>query len=65
MSSSNNSALKMEKLCDENFHAWKRKIELILSLRDVEGFLEPDAAPREDDSAGRRHGSRRIAKSLQ
>jgi len=39
---------RIEKLSDDNFHAWKQKIVLLLSLRDLDHYIEDD--PPRDDS---------------
>ena len=38
--------MKIEKLNDTNFHAWKRKIQLVLALRDLDQYIDED---RPDD----------------
>lgn len=43
------SSVKIEKLNDSNFHAWKQKIVLLLALRDLDEHIDDDARAPEDD----------------
>ena len=36
------SSMKIEKLNESNFHAWKQKIVLVLALMELEKFIEYD-----------------------
>ena len=40
------SGVRIEKLNDSNYHAWKRKIQLVLSLRDLDDYIHEE---RPDD----------------
>ena len=42
MDDQNTSSIKIEKLNDNNFHAWKRKIQLVLALRDLDQYIDDD-----------------------
>ena len=33
-------SMKIDKLTDSNYHAWKQKIVLLLSLKDLDEFIE-------------------------
>ena len=35
-------SVRIEKLNDTNFHAWKRKIQLLLAIRDLEDYIHDD-----------------------
>ena len=35
-------SVRIEKLNDSNFHAWKRKIQLLLAYRDLEDYIHDD-----------------------
>ena len=43
------SNVRIEKLNDSNFHAWKRKIQLVLALRDLDDYIQSDR-PTENDA---------------
>ena len=43
------SGIKIDKLNDSNFHAWKQKIQLLLSLRELDRFVEEDPPARDSD----------------
>ena len=45
------SSTKIEKLNDNNFHAWKQKIVLILALKDLDDLIEKDAPTDKDELA--------------
>lgn len=53
MDSGGTTNFKIDKLCDSNFHLWRRKIELILGDKDLTDHITQDAPPSdasEDDS---------------
>ena len=39
---SGSSTIKIEKLNDTNFYAWKRKIQLVLAFRDLDQYIDDD-----------------------
>ena len=44
-------SVRIEKLNDTNFHAWKRKIQHVLALRDLDDYIHDDGP----DGVGKRH----------
>ena len=40
--------MKITKLSDDNYHTWKSRIQLILSLKELDEYIEDD--PPSDDS---------------
>ncbi len=42
------SSIKVDKLNNSNFHAWKQKIQLVLSLRELDDYSQDD--PPIDDA---------------
>ena len=42
--------MKNEKLNDTNFHSWKQKIVLLLSLRDLSDYIKENAPVNDDES---------------
>ncbi len=42
--------IKLEKLNNTNFHAWKQKIQLVLSLRELEDFINDDPPAMDADN---------------
>ena len=44
------SSLKIDKLSSTNFHAWKQKIQLVLSLRELDDHIDEDPPERTDAS---------------
>ena len=53
------SAVKIEKLNDANFHAWKRKIQLVLALRDLDQFIDEDRPATESEQKAWDRGDRK------
>ena len=45
-----NSGIRIDKLRDDNFHTWKTRIQLVLSLKEVDGYISDDPPDRESDS---------------
>ena len=41
--------IKMAKLCDDNFHVWKARIKLVLSLKELDSFIEEDPPASDSD----------------
>ena len=42
---------KIEKLSENNFHAWKQKIKHLLALKDLSEFIEESSPSDDTDSA--------------
>ncbi len=42
--------IKLEKLNNTNFHAWKQKIQLVLSLRELDDFIDDDPPAMDADN---------------
>eukprot|EP00171_Calliarthron_tuberculosum_P023385 IDg23385t1 len=42
---SDNSSFKIPKLRDDNFHSWKYRVELVLSVRDLLDYIHDDPLP--------------------
>jgi hypothetical protein len=42
---SEKSSITIEKLRDNNNHIWKKRIRLVLSLRELDSYLESDSQP--------------------
>lgn len=40
--------MKIEKLSNLNFHAWKQKISVILALRDLDQYIERELLKYDD-----------------
>jgi hypothetical protein len=47
MDSDAGGGLKVEKLNETSFHAWKHKIQLLLALKDLNEYIEEDAPERD------------------
>ena len=45
-----NSGIRIEKLREDNFHTWKTRIQLVLSLKEVDNFVTDDPPKNESDS---------------
>lgn len=43
-------AVKVDKLNDSNFHSWKQKIQLLLSLRELDDFIHDDPPSIDSDN---------------
>lgn len=41
--------LKIEKLCQDNFHSWKQKVMHILSFRELDALIDAICLPPADD----------------
>lgn len=50
----NGSAVRIEKLSDSNYHAWKQIIILVLTLRDLDYYLTEDPSGKEDEQMNRK-----------
>ena len=59
---SDSSSLKVDKLNDSNYHAWKQKIQLLLALRDVDDVLD-GSVPDEKNSESYKAWARRDKKA--
>ena len=46
----NNSGIRIDKLREDNFHTWKTRIQLVLSLKEVDSYISDDPPDRESDS---------------
>ncbi len=42
--------IKLKKLNNTNFHAWKQKIQLVLSLRELDNFINDDPSAMDADN---------------
>lgn len=49
MDSDTGSGLKVEKLNDSIFCAWKQRMQLLLAWKELDDHIEDDAQPRDDD----------------
>ena len=47
---SESSSIKIEKLNDSNFHIWKVKIKMVLSLRELDYLLDGGTLPTAKNS---------------
>ncbi len=45
------SSIKIEKLYDSNFHIWKVKIKMVLSLRELDNLLDENNPPNPDHAS--------------
>ena len=53
------STVKIEKLNDTNFHAWKRKIQLVLALRDLDQYIDDERPTTESEQKAWDRGDRK------
>eukprot|EP00171_Calliarthron_tuberculosum_P002491 IDg2491t1 len=50
MDSSDAGGIKVEKLNETNFHTWKTRIKLLLSVRELKAHIEEDSPERDASS---------------
>ena len=44
------SSFKVVKLCDDNFHTWKQRIELVLAYRELDSHIADDPPAETEDA---------------
>ena len=59
MDDSSSSSVRIEKLNDSNYHAWKRKIQLVLALRDLDEYIDSDRPAGEKEQKAWDRGDRK------
>ncbi len=47
---SDSSSVKIERLTESNYHAWKIRIQHVLTLKGLKKFILHDPPPRSDDN---------------
>ena len=61
------SSIRIDKLCDNNFHTWKQKIELIMSLRELEDHIDIECCkllPTDDEALAKWNKADAKAKAI-
>ena len=44
------SGIKIDKLTETNFHEWRRRMKMVLALRDLDDLLDEDGMPVDADA---------------